>query len=212
MKLSEVRFSGAKESSVKMATLLPFLVFTFFAISAAESTASLPQAAPKSLTIAYIQQEGDCNYRVNITTSCSSPFYNSAEIGVLFGDAHGNQIYEPKLEVESKNAFGKCSKDIFEVVGPCVDQICFFYLYKNGSDDWIPETVQISGSDINTVEYKYNSSIPRETWYGFDDCDYFPPPSPPPPPPPPAPSAAGPRLPATWRWLAYAILCFSAAL
>lgn len=123
-----------------------------------------------------------------------------------------NQIYEPKLEVESKNAFGKCSKDIFEVVGPCVDQICFFYLYKNGSDDWIPETVQISGSDINTVEYKYNSSIPRETWYGFDDCDYFPPPSPPPPPPPPAPSAAGRRLPATWRWLAYAILCFSAAL
>lgn len=108
------------------------------------------------------------------------------------------QIYEPKLEVESSNAFSKCSKDIFELIGPCTDQICFFYLYKNGSDNWIPETVEISSPDIDTVKYKYNSSIPNDTWYGFDDCQYFPSPSP--PPPPPVPSAAGflPR----WKWLA----------
>lgn len=113
------------------------------------------------------------------------------------------QIYEPKLEVESSNAFAKCSKDIFELTGPCMDQICFFYLYKNGSDDWIPETVEISSPDIDSVKYKYNASIPSDTWYGFDDCEYFPPSPPPPPPPPPAPSAAG-RL-TRWKWLAYVI-------
>ncbi|CAK9318333.1 unnamed protein product [Citrullus colocynthis] len=182
-----------------MATLLlPFFIFFFFSISPAQSTSSQPQAAPKSLSIGSIQKAGDCNYKVNITTSCSSPFHISAEIGVLFGDAHGNQIYEPKLEVESSNAFSKCSKDTFDLIGPCTDQICFFYLYKNGSDNWIPETVEISSPDIDTVKYKYNSSIPNDTWYGFDDCQYFPSPSP--PPPPPVPSAAGflPR----WKWLA----------
>ncbi|XP_023552619.1 embryo-specific protein ATS3B-like [Cucurbita pepo subsp. pepo] len=171
-------------------SLLSFFIFTFFSISAAVSSGSLPQPAPKSLTIGYIQKAGDCNYRVNITTSCSSPFHITAEIGVLFGDAHGNQIYEPKLEVESSKAFAKCSKDIFELTGPCTDQICFFYLYKNGSDDWIPETVEISSPDIDTVKYKYNSSIPDDTWDGFDDCQYFTSP-PPPPPSPPAPSTAG---------------------
>ncbi|XP_004148153.1 embryo-specific protein ATS3A [Cucumis sativus] len=182
-------------SSLHMATpLLPFFFFSFFSISAAQSTAS------KSLSIAYIREAGDCNYRVNITTSCSSPFYISSEIGVLFGDAQGNQIYEPKLEVESGNAFRKCRKDIFELIGPCIDQICFFYLYKNGSDNWIPETVEISSPDIDTVKYTYNSSIPNDTWYGFEDCQYFPSPSPPPPPPPSVPSTAG-SLP-RWKWIA----------
>ncbi|XP_008439125.1 embryo-specific protein ATS3A-like isoform X2 [Cucumis melo] len=151
-----------KSSSLNMATpLLPFFIFSLFSISASQSTGSLPQPASKSLSIAYIREAGDCNYRVNITTSCSSPFYISSEIGVLFGDAHGNQ---------------------------------------NGSDDWIPETVEISSPDIDTVKYTYNSSIPNDTWYGFDDCQYFPSPSPPPPPPPSVPSTAGclPR----WKWLA----------
>ncbi|XP_022984445.1 embryo-specific protein ATS3B-like [Cucurbita maxima] len=181
---------------------LSFFIFFFFSISAAVSSGSLPQPAPKSLTIGYIQKAGDCNYRVNITTSCSSPFHITAEIGVLFGDAHGNQIYEPKLEVESSKALAKCSKDIFELTGPCTDQICFFYLYKKGSDDWIPETVEISSPDIDTVKYKYNSSIPEDTWYGFDDCQYFTSP-PPPPPSPPAPSTAGHQR--RLKWLAYVI-------
>lgn len=39
------------------------------------------------------KEVGSCSYEVTVATSCSSPPFITGEIGVLFGDSHGNQVF-----------------------------------------------------------------------------------------------------------------------
>ncbi|KAG6576767.1 Embryo-specific protein ATS3B, partial [Cucurbita argyrosperma subsp. sororia] len=159
-----------------------------------------PDVAPESLPINYIQEVGSCSYEVTVATSCSSPSFITDEIGVLFGDSHGNQIVEKKLSNGDK-VFDSCNTDRFVLNDrPCSVQISYMYIYKDGADDWLPNSVEISGSGIKPLLFIFKSSIPSNTWFGFDLRQYpflsppsynpyppFPSLSPPPPPPPPHP-------------------------
>ncbi|XP_022984443.1 embryo-specific protein ATS3B-like [Cucurbita maxima] len=159
-----------------------------------------PDIAPQSLPINYIQEVGSCSYEVTVATSCSSPSFITDEIGVLFGDSHGNQIVEKKLSNGDK-VFDSCNTDRFVLNDrPCSVQISYMYIYKDGADDWLPNSVEISGSGIKPLLFILKSSIPRNNWFGFDLRQYpfpsppsynpsppFPSLSPPPPPPPPPP-------------------------
>ncbi|XP_022140834.1 embryo-specific protein ATS3B-like [Momordica charantia] len=167
-----------------------------------------PSVAPKSLPINYIQEVGSCAYEVTIATSCSSAPFTTGEIGVLFGDSHGNQIIEKKLNNGDK-VFDSCSTDSFVLKDrPCSVGISYMYIYKDGAENWVPKSVEISGSETEPLLFNFNSSIPNNTWFGFDVPPYtFPPPSddspppfpwlspPPPPPEPPVEPVFPPPLP-----------------
>ena len=102
--------------------------------------------------------------------------------------------------------FGSCKTDSFVLKDrPCIIQISYMYIYKDGADDWLPNSVEISGSGINPLLFIFKSSIPTNTWFGFDLRQYtFPPPpsvfpAPPPPShplvPPPEPIFSSPPPP-----------------
>ncbi|KAL0548589.1 hypothetical protein IC582_013044 [Cucumis melo] len=182
---------------------LSFLAVVCSAVLPAPITLD-PEVAPSSLPIHYIQEVGSCSYYVTVATSCASPSSIASEIGVLFGDTYGNQIIEKKLSNGDK-VFGSCKTDSFVLKDrPCIVQISYMYIYKDGDDDWLPNSVEISGSGINPLLFIFKSSIPTNTWFGFDLRQYtFPPPPPsvfpaPPlpwlsPPPPPYPTVPPPE-------------------
>lgn len=37
---------------------------------------------------------GMCPYKITIKTSCSSPIYSKDVIGLLFGDANGEEVFD----------------------------------------------------------------------------------------------------------------------
>ncbi|XP_058773482.1 embryo-specific protein ATS3A-like [Vicia villosa] len=173
---------------MKMALLL-FLFASALTLSVSESKfdVSLKPHALDSLDVGYIQMEGaqNCSYLVIITTSCSSPKFISDEISIAFGDSYGNQVYAAKLEDSLSTIFEQCASDSFQVDGPCAARICSLYLYRQGSSDdygWKPESVKIYGYNSDPVTFVFNTSIPKDTWYGYNFCDNA--------PPPPAPSSS----------------------
>ncbi|KGN57303.1 embryo-specific protein ATS3B [Cucumis sativus] len=191
-------------SFLMLLLLLSFLAVVCSAVVPTPITLD-PDVPPSSLPIDYIQEVGSCSYEVTVETSCASPSSITSEIGVLFGDTYGNQIIEKKLGTGDK-VFGSCKTDSFVLKDrPCIIQISYMYIYKDGADDWLPNSVEISGSGINPLLFIFKSSIPTNTWFGFDLRQYtFPPPpsvfpAPPPPShplvPPPEPIFSSPPPP-----------------
>lgn len=140
-----------------------------FTISHANSIVSQPQEN-KNFTPSYIQNARSCSYTVLITTSCSSTSYTRDQISLAFGDAYGNQVYAPRLDDPSSRTFERCSSDTFEISGPCTYQLCYVYLYRSGFDGWKPESIKIYGYNTRSVTFYYNTFIPGDVWYGFNQC------------------------------------------
>ncbi|KAK2371526.1 hypothetical protein P8452_58462 [Trifolium repens] len=114
---------------------------------------------------------GSCNYMVNIKTSCNSPSYTKDEISLLFGDAHNSQVYVPRLDDPDSGTFEQCITNELEILGPCIKKICKLYLFRNGTDGWIPETVTAYDYDNPPVKFYYNIGIPEDAGYGYNYCD-----------------------------------------
>ncbi|XP_019449417.1 PREDICTED: probable inactive serine/threonine-protein kinase slob2 isoform X5 [Lupinus angustifolius] len=181
--------------------LLLFLAYGLtLSVSESKSGPPVPHAADPSFTVGYIQMKSaaNCSYRVVLTTSCTSPKFTNDQIGIVFGDAYGNQVYAPKLGDPVSKTFEQCSSDTFQIDGACASKICYVYLYRSGANEnntWKPESLKIFGIDTKPINFDFNTSIPNETWFGYNLCkfpiapppphfDPFPPTTPPPPPPP----------------------------
>ncbi|CAO2822661.1 unnamed protein product [Amaranthus hypochondriacus] len=140
------------------------------------SSQSLPSGQPTlpllSLRIKpNLTSASTCNFRVEISTSCSSVKYTRDQISLSFGDAYGNQVYVPRIDNPSSRAFEACSTDTFDINGPCTYDVCYVYLYRRGNDGWNVKNVRISSHYIRTVTFNYNAWIPKNTWYGFNYCN-----------------------------------------
>ncbi|CAI8593563.1 unnamed protein product [Vicia faba] len=165
-----------------MKMVLLFFFASALILSVCESyDVSLQPHALDSFDVGYIQMKGaqNCSYLVMITTSCSSPKFNIDEISIAFGDANGNQVYAAKLDDSLSRTFEQCASDSFQIDGPCVSPICSLYLYRKGSSDdygWKPESVKIYGYNSDPVTFTFNTSIPKDVWYGYNLCDTPPPP------------------------------------
>ncbi|KAG6754425.1 hypothetical protein POTOM_042464 [Populus tomentosa] len=173
-------------------SLLLCFAFIFVVLSKADRPSNRVQ--PHALD----QSFRTCAYTLIISTSCLSPKYTTDQISVIFGDAFGNQVFDPKLVNPFTASFEQCSTNTFQVTGSCSLQICYIYFYRNGTDGWIPESVKIYGSFSSPAFFFFNSTnVPEGQWYGIDKCQHFP------TAPPPPSSAPGRQLPG---WLVYLIL------
>ncbi|KAI5569879.1 hypothetical protein BDE02_12G106900 [Populus trichocarpa] len=185
-------------------SLLLCFAFIFVVLSKADhpSNRVQPHALDQSFSPGLILQTvGNCAYTVIISTSCLSPKYTTDQISVVFGDAFGNQVLDPKLINPFTASFEQCSTNTFQVTGSCSLQICYIYFYRNGTNGWIPQSVKIYGSFSSPALFFFNSTdVPEGQWYGTDKCQHFP--TAPPPPSPPS-SAPGQQIPG---WLVYLIL------
>ncbi|CAI8611844.1 unnamed protein product [Vicia faba] len=115
---------------------------------------------------------GSCNYKVNIKTSCNSPPHTTDEISILFGDNNASEVYVPRLDdPDSGTTFEQCTTIEFEILGPCIGKICKMYLFRNGTDGWIPETVTAYHYDYPPVIFNYNVDIPKDAGYGYNNCN-----------------------------------------
>ncbi|CAH2073741.1 unnamed protein product [Thlaspi arvense] len=163
--------------------------------------------ATHAFDLSLIQMEaGICPYTVVVMTSCLSPKSTRDQISVVFGDAEGNQVHAPRLggSVRGTGSLGKCSTDTFQVKGQClINPVCSLYIYRDGPDGWVPESVEIYAEGSKSVKFDFSKSVPQNTWYGQNNCNTtgrppspeLPPPETPafPPPSPPRPSAASGR-------------------
>ncbi|CAL5199823.1 unnamed protein product [Lathyrus oleraceus] len=114
---------------------------------------------------------GSCNYKVNIKTSCNSPPHTTDEISILFGDNNASEVYVQRLnDPDSGTTFEQCTTIEFEILGPCIGKICKMYLFRNGTDGWIPETVTAYHYDYPPVIFNYNIDIPQDAGYGYNNC------------------------------------------
>ncbi|XP_061358673.1 embryo-specific protein ATS3B-like [Gastrolobium bilobum] len=160
---------------MKQVLLLFFCFASGLTLSVSESkSASLQPHAAESFTLGYIQMKKveNCSYLVMISTSCSSPKFTTDEISLIFGDTYGNQVYAPRLDDPISKTFEQCSSDTFQIDGPCASPICYAYLYRSGaSNGWKPESVKIYGYNSEPVTFDFNTSIPEDTWYGYNLCD-----------------------------------------
>ncbi|KAL3511882.1 hypothetical protein ACH5RR_024599 [Cinchona calisaya] len=119
------------------------------------------------------ERASSCSFTVSIRTSCSSVRYTRDRISLSFGDAYGNQVYAPRLDEPGTRTFERCSTDTFQINGPCTYQICYLYLYRSGKDGWRPYDVTVSGYNTSPVTFYYDVVIPRDTWYGFNNCNSY---------------------------------------
>jgi len=98
------------------------------------------------------------------------------------------QVYVPRLDDPLSKTFEQCSSDTFQIDGACASPICFVYLYRSGEEKgWKPESVKIFGYDSEPVTFTFNTSIPSDTWYGYNVCQT-----------PPSPSSAFQLSPQKW--------------
>ncbi|XP_019436360.1 PREDICTED: uncharacterized protein LOC109342809 isoform X2 [Lupinus angustifolius] len=160
---------------MKMKMKMDFLIsiITFFIISSfsqANPIASIPQPNQSFNPNQILNQGSSCSYTVTIKTSCSSPSQTRDQISLAFGDAYGYQVYAPRLDDPYSRTFERCSTDTFQIKGPCTYPICYLYLYRNGYDGWVPESVTVSSYNYRPVSFYYNTGIPYGVWYGFDYC------------------------------------------
>ncbi|KAI3919734.1 hypothetical protein MKX01_000175 [Papaver californicum] len=140
------------------------------------------EAAEESVILSSIPQEYGsfkieeaanyvCSYTVAIKTSCSSTKFTRDQISLSFGDAHGHQVYAPRLDDPKSRTFERCSTDTFHLSGPCTDRICHLYLYRAGSDGWKPENVKIYAPNSRISTFNFNVFVPYGVWYGFNYCN-----------------------------------------
>ncbi|XP_019192065.1 PREDICTED: uncharacterized protein LOC109186512 [Ipomoea nil] len=152
--------------------LLPIFFFFFTTSTASRDISELPHFN-SSFTAKANQQIAlnRCSYTVDIRTSCSSVRYTRDKISLSFGDAYGNEVYVARLDDPDSDTFERCSRDRFKIKGPCMDDVCYLYLYRMGSDGWKPQKVTVYMSAYRYVTFIYNRFIPRGVWYGFNHCD-----------------------------------------
>lgn len=151
-----------------MKTLLT-LILTFSIITAfSHATPTLVSTQPQ------INQppihRGTCNYKVIIETSCRSPQYTTDRISISFGDAHGSEVFIPRLDDPRAGRFEQCTMVSFDIVGQCLNDICKLYLHRVGSNGWIPTTVTAYNYGYPPVKFYYNTYVPENVDYGFDRC------------------------------------------
>ncbi|KAG4941786.1 hypothetical protein JHK84_045910 [Glycine max] len=155
--------------------LFLFCFASALTLSVSESkSASVQPHAAESFSVGYIQMKtaANCSYLVVISTSCSSPKFTTDKIGITFGDAYGNQVYEPRLDDPISRTFEQCSSDTFQIDGACASPICYVYLYRSGAEEgWEPESVKIYGYNSEPITFNFNTSIPNGTWYGYNLCE-----------------------------------------
>ncbi|XP_045806082.1 embryo-specific protein ATS3B-like [Trifolium pratense] len=113
---------------------------------------------------------GRCDYLITIKTSCDSPTYTKDHISLLFGDAHGTELFVPRLDGPDSGPFKKCSTMSFDVPGQCIDKICKLYLYRNGTDGWVPETVVAYDYNYPPVIFNYNFFLSDGPGTGYNHC------------------------------------------
>ncbi|KAL2334516.1 hypothetical protein Fmac_015729 [Flemingia macrophylla] len=162
--------------------LLLFCFASALTLSASESIfASVQAHAVESYSAGYIQMKtaANCSYLVVVSTSCSSPKFTKDKIGIAFGDAYGNEVYEPRLDNPISKTFEQCSSDTFQIDGACASPICYLYLYRSGAEEygWKPESVKVFGYNSEPITFVFNTSIPNGTWFGYNLCKTPAPPS-----------------------------------
>nr|XP_027190994.1 embryo-specific protein ATS3B-like isoform X2 [Cicer arietinum] len=134
-------------------------------------TRDKPQINQPSMLNDINSQSSSCNYLVTIKTSCDSPLNTTDQIDIVFGDADGSEVFSPRLDEPDSGAFEQCTTVSFEIEGKCLNKICKLYLYRRGSDGWLPELVTAYDYLALPVPFYYNTDIPDDgVGYGFDYC------------------------------------------
>ncbi|KAM7257586.1 hypothetical protein ACFE04_013327 [Oxalis oulophora] len=162
--------------SVGLVICLTFIFFTLLSQAARPIISTLPHALQSfkingSGTTTTAKDANSCAYTISIKTSCSSPKYTRDQISLGFGDAYGNQVYVPRIDDPQSRAFERCSVDTYEVNGPCTYPICYLYLYRSGYDGWKPESVTVYAYHTKSVSFYFNTYIPNDVWFGFNQCN-----------------------------------------
>uniref|UniRef100_A0A1J3DSJ9 Embryo-specific protein ATS3B n=1 Tax=Noccaea caerulescens TaxID=107243 RepID=A0A1J3DSJ9_NOCCA len=153
-------------------SLFLFALCSFTSSSSARSfITTKPRPIDSFLPKSKLENAGVCSYKVIIKTSCSSVSYTRDKISISFGDVYGNQVYVKRLDDPHSRTFEKCSSDTYKITGPCMRDVCYLYLLRQGSDGWKPENVKIYGSSIRSVTFYYNLFLPNSVWYGFNVCN-----------------------------------------
>ncbi|CAK8535699.1 unnamed protein product [Lathyrus sativus] len=111
-----------------------------------------------------------CTYKITIKTSCSSPIYSKDVIGLLFGDANGEEITVVRIDRPETEILERCMTLTYEVLGNCIGKICKLYVARVGSDGWVPETITAYHSNYPPAIFNYDYFIPEGKRYGFDYC------------------------------------------
>lgn len=161
-----------------LALILTFSIITAFS-HATPTLVTQPQI--NHSPILYYAQENDnqdkmtrptgtCNYKVIIETSCRSPQYTTDRISISFGDAHGSEVFIPRLDDPRAGRFEQCTMVSFDIVGQCLNDICKLYLHRVGSNGWIPTTVTAYNYGYPPVKFYYNTYVPENVDYGFNHC------------------------------------------
>ncbi|KAI3891010.1 hypothetical protein MKW98_007315 [Papaver atlanticum] len=164
--------------NAKAISLLCFAVFFFLfthQCQAAEESVILSSKPQEygSFKIEEAAANYVCSYTVAIKTSCSSTRITRDQISLSFSDAHGNQVYAPRLDDPKSRTFERCSTDTFHLSGPCTDRICQLYLYRAGSDGWKPENVKVYAPNSRISTFNFNVFVPYGVWYGFNYCNRY---------------------------------------
>ncbi|KAK2371521.1 embryo-specific protein ATS3B [Trifolium repens] len=112
-----------------------------------------------------------CDYLITIKTSCDSPTHTKDEISLLFGDAYGAELYVPRLvDPYDAEPFKKCNTVSFNVLGQCISNICKLFLYRNGTNGWVPETVVAYDYNHPPVIFNYNYFLSDGPGTGYNYC------------------------------------------
>ncbi|KAI9112020.1 hypothetical protein K1719_016916 [Acacia pycnantha] len=163
---------------MKTGVFLQFLLLLALGIGATLSVAEFqysstprPHAA-ESFNVSYIQMKTveSCPYTVVISTSCTSTVRTKDQISIAFGDAYGNQIYAPRLDDPTSNAFERCSTDTFQLNGPCAYQICYVYFYRSGHDGWKPRKQKYTCAIFLDISWFF---FPPDIWCGHFRLDHI---------------------------------------
>ncbi|CAF2093704.1 hypothetical protein BRARA_E00222 [Brassica rapa] len=156
---------------LRLALFLFALCFLSTSSSARSFVTTKPRPVDSFLPKPKLENAGVCSYTVIIKTSCSSVSYTRDKISIAFGDVYGNEVYVKRLDDPHSRAFERCSSDTYKITGPCMHDVCYLYLLRQGYDGWKPENVKIYGSYIRSVTFYYNLFLPNSVWYGFNVCN-----------------------------------------
>ncbi|KAK7261925.1 hypothetical protein RIF29_28249 [Crotalaria pallida] len=124
-----------------------------------------------------IKQNGassTCSYTATIKSSCTSTPSTKDQISLKFGDASGYELYVRTLDdpASRTSTFDRCSADTFPITGPCINQVCSLYLYRDGHDGWVPESVTLSGDNSLPITFSFNTGVPYAVCFAL--CDSLP--------------------------------------
>ncbi|KAL0740030.1 hypothetical protein Bca4012_081543 [Brassica carinata] len=151
---------------------ISLILFALCSVTSARSfVTATPGPIDSFLPKPKLEGAGVCSYTVIIKTSCSSVKYTRDKISIAFGDVYGNEVYVKRLDDPKSRAFERCSSDTYKITGPCMRDVCYLHLLRQGSDGWKPENVKIYGSSIRSVTFYYNLFLPNGVWYGFNVCN-----------------------------------------